>query len=551
MKNLSKPASWLFTILCVMSLAYMTFNQVDKYFRNDDTSTISFKKFTKSKYPTYTICFEDNDDAGGLYKTIELGNIYKTKVYFDGKYVRLEKRNMTVPQFQSYWYPNDTTVDVRTLMGSSGLMHAPLDRNVAKFPKHWIIFNESYLIPPEVYKNSLKGVPSIIDNLSFQECVPKCGPKWAWDFEKNISYSVLDMTNINFSDVTWNLNEFLQDFSAKNVSGSVIGWNSDEYLQLQTTCPTPSIPNFCGKQFAWKLEFAARAKTDFPYYLSYQDTKRICYSPNIGKDFASVHDSITLDLEEMSSKLSYQDQFSSDLPFLRIYIHMPGQFIRMLGREVASYATSNLMSEHCEILTRLYSWDKSTSGPCFGTKVTFLLSQVTLLKKRFDARDRCNKTLEKEDDELLMSIIKTVGCIPAYWRDIIANRLQNHALCTKELEYQMIQKYVTDTDLARSLFIQPCEDMLVVTNIVKERGRLRKKNVLEKHKMTSYLDMEIIQGSEMYQEIENVKDFGVESCWSGIGGFVGIFLGYSLLQFPDLVATYFELSRQKIMSQLK
>ena len=47
MKKLAKPASVLFTILCVMSLAYMTFNQVDKYFRNDDTSTISFKNLQK------------------------------------------------------------------------------------------------------------------------------------------------------------------------------------------------------------------------------------------------------------------------------------------------------------------------------------------------------------------------------------------------------------------------------------------------------------------------------------------------------------------------
>ena len=38
MKKLAKPASVLFTILCVMSLAYMTFNQVDKYFRNDNES---------------------------------------------------------------------------------------------------------------------------------------------------------------------------------------------------------------------------------------------------------------------------------------------------------------------------------------------------------------------------------------------------------------------------------------------------------------------------------------------------------------------------------
>ncbi len=38
-----------------------------------------------------------------------------------------------------------------------------------------------------------------------------------------------------------------------------------------------------------------------------------------------------------------------------------------------------------------------------------------------------------------------------------------------------------------------------------------------------------------YQEIEYVQDFGFESFWSGVGGFVGIFLGYSLMQFPEFL----------------
>ena len=41
--------------------------------------------------------------------------------------------------------------------------------------------------------------------------------------------------------------------------------------------------------------------------------------------------------------------------------------------------------------------------------------------------------------------------------------------------------------------------------------------------------------TETFQEIQNVRDFGIESMWSGSGGFIGIFLGYSLLQVPDIL----------------
>ena len=50
--NLYKTAAWLFTAMCVVSLGYMTENQINKYYRNEDSSSVSFKKFGKKDYPT-------------------------------------------------------------------------------------------------------------------------------------------------------------------------------------------------------------------------------------------------------------------------------------------------------------------------------------------------------------------------------------------------------------------------------------------------------------------------------------------------------------------
>ena len=48
----------------------------------------------------------------------------------------------------------------------------------------------------------------------------------------------------------------------------------------------------------------------------------------------------------------------------------------------------------------------------------------------------------------------------------------------------------------------------------------------------NYILMEVDYMEEDYQEFINVREFGFESCWAGIGGFVGIFLGYSCLRIP-------------------
>ena len=48
------------------------------------------------------------------------------------------------------------------------------------------------------------------------------------------------------------------------------------------------------------------------------------------------------------------------------------------------------------------------------------------------------------------------------------------------------------------------------------------------------LKVSISYSTETYQEINNVRDYDLETLWSSIGGFIGIFIGYSLLQVADL-----------------
>ena len=49
------------------------------------------------------------------------------------------------------------------------------------------------------------------------------------------------------------------------------------------------------------------------------------------------------------------------------------------------------------------------------------------------------------------------------------------------------------------------------------------------------IHISIIYSNTEYQEIVNSRDFDFDSMWSGIGGFVGIFTGYSLFVVPDLL----------------
>ena len=343
----------------------------------------------------------------------------------------------------------------------------------------------------------------------------------------------------------------MEEFSAETTGNLKIGWIDEEYMKIQTNCFMPEF--LCSKQFAVKKKMESRVKIDFPFQLSYQDPTKICYSPNLNDSIASIHDYVTLDLEEMMKQLTKVNSWNSELPYLRIYIHMKGQFLRTLGKDVANYATPDLLNEHCEFLTGIYTSVEERLQLCYGSKVSFLMSQVTLLKNRHNAVVPCNKDLKNEDNQIMASIMNKVGCFPSYWKYMRKEKNLTIAECETSNQYQQINHYISNIELSRALFVPPCEEMIVVTNIMKERGRRRDKKWLDSEttKMVSYLDLEFIQGNEMYQEIDNVRDFTLESCWSAIGGFVGIFIGYSLLQLPEVTLKYFQWLNRKILSHMQ
>ena len=72
---------------------------------------------------------------------------------------------------------------------------------------------------------------------------------------------------------------------------------------------------------------------------------------------------------------------------------------------------------------------------------------------------------------------------------------------------------------------QPCDKMTVSANIerTKTDGKYADKLMLLRFHFVS----------EDYQEIVNLRDFGFEAFWSSIGGFMGMFLGYSCLRIKS------------------
>ena len=128
-----------------------------------------------------------------------------------------------------------------------------------------------------------------------------------------------------------------------------------------------------------------------------------------------------------------------------------------------------------------------------------------------------------------MGIFQRVSCVPPFWKKFRSNRSKT-AECNNSSQIKKLIDELNEIEWgdASKFITEPCDKMSISTSVEKSKTVAKFIHHLLVLRF-SYLN-------EDYQEIVNVKDFGFENFWSNIGGFIGIFLGYSLLQIPDLLA---------------
>ena len=86
---------------------------------------------------------------------------------------------------------------------------------------------------------------------------------------------------------------------------------------------------------------------------------------------------------------------------------------------------------------------------------------------------------------------------------------------------------------------KPCDEMLILTVDSVNNNPIPK---------PTDIAIKFVYSEKVYEEIQYTKAIGFESWLSNVGGFVGIFLGYSMMQFPEFLlffANVFNYERKK------
>ena len=238
-----------------------------------------------------------------------------------------------------------------------------------------------------------------------------------------------------------------------------------------------------------------------PFFVGYQSPGMICHTrwSNDSFNLIRMHDTLVLNNTIMKSKI-YENTTMS------IVIHYPGQLIRSL--ENPGFTSSFLE----------YRNEK---------QLVIKLSQGTVLKKRPNSKDGCNMEIQDHDVYLELTLAKRINCIPPYWNQGLQKKLELDE-CNSQAALAEAYSYINDYKNIIASIDGPCIEMLNSVMYNWEKDHIQDDAVIK-----------FVYKEKYYQEIEYVEDFNFESFWSGIGGFVGIFLGYSMMQFPDFLGRIF------------
>ena len=263
--------------------------------------------------------------------------------------------------------------------------------------------------------------------------------------------------------------------------------------------------------YSWKSRWTRQTPLSYlPIYKTHQSPQDLCYTlmDDLDHGIFKDQDMINLDLEYLKTLAKQTNKTLN----LMILTHYHGQFYR----------------DKTHILRLLIKAIDEMEN-----RIIISLSKVDIIRKRPDANIPCDPNHNSDDDYLWRNAtLSLLGCLPSFWKTF-ANEHSMLPACNSSSQlkkfflqrtHDMIDDLSDLDDNITSLYTPPCDEMSLTASFYdKPNGNSKE------------LAIRVGYPKRTFKEIVNRKAFNFEAFWSGVGGFVGIFLGYSLMQLPEII----------------
>ena len=318
------------------------------------------------------------------------------------------------------------------------------------------------------------------------------------EYEKVLSGQIedtLDYDKIRIDQVVMNINDLISKFKTTKSDGKTI--NQMPLLSSGT------------KNLNSTLE------------ISHYDPNRVCVTKTkFQKNSLIADDLIVIEMGRPQAKRLREGRI--DLDF---YVHQKGQLLRRL-----KHPTFHLGQKYIKSWIKHYDGLKENPNTHARYKITMNIVSVDLIRKRPDYVIPCDPNLISEDSKIRQGMMTRFGCIPAFMAPFV-----DEYVAVKEFEscnqtqYAEINNVGLDFKQIQKLYTPPCTEMNSIVTVTDVIAKM-KENAKTEGRLTFQLDY----STDIYRETVSVLAFDLATLWSQIGGFIGIFLGYSLSQVPEM-----------------
>ena len=161
----------------------------------------------------------------------------------------------------------------------------------------------------------------------------------------------------------------------------------------------------------------------------------------------------------------------------------------------------------------------------------FYFKGMEVVKRRHKSFENCQDDIAY-DKWLVLNISTELQCTPPYWR-----MDDKHPTCRNQTELERAQKMFWGYFYGSVEANHPCTEIQKVDMEYEETDD----DTLGPGEMR----IQVMYLSSTYKEIRQMKAYTIMMLFGNVGGFVGLLLGYALIQIPSLIHSIFSCFKNK------
>ena len=170
-----------------------------------------------------------------------------------------------------------------------------------------------------------------------------------------------------------------------------------------------------------------------------------------------------------------------------------------------------------------YVWDERNENSSEWVTMRFKIQKLEVIKHRQTSKTPCNQNWKKDDEEIMAQKVKSAGCRPSHWKTS-----KEFPICTSKEQME------TFLEINVTRYEPACTSIQKIVHTYQEFEILEDWTQEWLDQIDHAFEVMLEFQDSRYMEIQQVRSYGVEDVVGDIGGYLGLFLGFALLQIPEL-----------------